>query len=152
MNPQDELFAETIAPYSMAAQKFLRQLRRLVLETAKETDGVGSITEALRWGQFSFLTLETGSGSTIRIDGRRNDEDVAVMYFHCQSGLIDHFKELYAGQLKFEGKRAIIFDVHASLPEAAIRHCISLALTHHLRKIRGQSGSLKIATPHHHRH
>ena len=152
MNTQNQLFAETIAPYSAAAQRFLRQLRTLVLETALEIDDVGVITEALRWGQFSFLTLETGSGSTIRIDGRRSDEDVAIMYFHCQSGLIDHFKDLYADQLKFEGKRAIIFDVHASLPEAASRHCISLALTHHLRKIRGQSRSRKIATPHHHRH
>jgi hypothetical protein len=135
MAAEGELFQNAIASYSSAAQKTLARLRGLVLENAKTLDGVGPITEALRWGQFSFLTLETGSGSTFRIDGRKNDPNIAVMYFHCQSGLIDHFKELYGNQLSFEGKRAIVLDVRKRLPESELRHCISLALTHHLRKI-----------------
>jgi hypothetical protein len=36
--------------------------------------------------------------------------------------------------MKFEGNRGIVFDVADGLPEEALRHCISLALTYHLRK------------------
>jgi len=127
------LFLEAIAPYSFKAQKLLTHLRKLVHKTAGDLPEVGEITEALRWNQFSFLTEK--SGSTFRIDGKRNDANVVAMYFHCQSGLIDQFKTHYAKELKFEGNRAIILDVNEKLPVAALRHCISLALTHHLRKI-----------------
>ena len=46
----------------------LKALRKLIFDTAKATKGVGRIEEALKWGQPSYLTAETGSGSTIRID------------------------------------------------------------------------------------
>ena len=141
MSVQNQLFQEAIAPYSLPVQKTLRALRQLVLKTAKQNERIGPITEALRWGQFSFLTLETRSGSTIRIDRKRADADKVAIYFHCQSGLIDHFKERYGDQLSYDGKRALVFDVRASLPEEIIRHCILLALTHHLRKIPKKSGT-----------
>jgi len=145
MSDQDQLFAETIAPYSPKTRKRLGEIRKLILATAQDLKDVGKVTEALRWGQFSFLTLETGSGSTIRIDGRRSDTETVAIYFNCQSGLIENFKELYSDQMKFEGQRAILFDVGAKLPEAALRHCISLALTHHLRKLLAKSRKTKRA-------
>lgn len=112
----------------------LEALRKLVIETAGRTPGVGPITEDLRWGQPSFLTQATGSGSTIRIDGLRNSPDRFAIYFHCQSGLVEQFRELYADQLTFAGNRAIEFRVGEKLPKAELSHCIALALTHHLRK------------------
>jgi hypothetical protein len=129
----------------------LRRLRALVLNTAKDFEGVGHVSEELRWNQFSFLTLQSGSGSTIRIDGMRKDTSKAAIYFHCQSGLVEQFKEHYGNLLKFDGKRAIILDVQMDFPEAAIRHCILLALTHHLRKVTAKADT-KNATRHHHRH
>lgn len=35
---------------------------------------------------------------------------------------------------RFEGKRALLFGPGDRLPARALRHCIGLALTHHLRK------------------
>lgn len=102
--------------------------------TAKTTPGVGRLEEALRWGQPSYITPETGSGSTIRIDHIRHEPTKYAMYFICTSGLIGDFKELYRGKMKFEGNRSIVFDVADRLPEEPLRHCISLALTYHLRK------------------
>jgi Domain of unknown function (DU1801) len=131
--PSDE-FQQVLASYSPKVGAMLNQMRQLVLDAAAKTNGVGKIEEALRWNQPSFLTPETGSGSTIRIDGLRNDPDKCAMYFHCQSGLIDTFKELYGKGLTYEGNRAIIFDVKDELPTETLSHCISLALTHHLRK------------------
>ena len=151
MTTEDQLFAKTIAPYSPAVRSLLRQLRKLVLSTARDIKDVGPVAQELRWNQFSFLTLESGSGSTIRIDGRRTEANKAAIYFHCQSGLVDQFKEHYKNLLTFEGQRAIILDVQKDLPEAAIRHCILLALTHHLRKVPAKAGRQN-AAPHHHRH
>jgi hypothetical protein len=95
----NNLFLEAIAPYSLKAQKLLTHLRKLVHKTAGDLLEVGEITEVLRWNQFSFLTEK--SGSTFRIDGKRNDANVVAMYFHCQSGLIDQFKTHYSNEHKF---------------------------------------------------
>lgn len=120
--------------YPKPVRTKLLALRQLVFDVAKKTAGVGKIEETLRWGQPSYLTPETGSGSTIRIDHIKNEPDKYAMYFICTSGLIEDFKELYKGEMKFVGNRSIVFDKEDRLPEAALRHCISLALTYHLRK------------------
>lgn len=112
----------------------LLALRNMIFDVAKKTPGVGKLEEDLRWGQPSYLTLETGSGSTIRIDQIGGEGKKYAMYFICTSGLVEEFKELYRDEMKFEGNRSIVFDVADKLPEAALRHCISLALTYHKRK------------------
>ena len=111
----------------------LLALRRLILDTAKSTKGVGRLQEALKWGQPSYLTAETGSGSTIRIDRVKSEPNQVAVFFHCQTGLVDSFRELYP-ELSYSGNRAILLDADAKLPEAELRHCIGLALTYHLRK------------------
>jgi Domain of unknown function (DU1801) len=136
-------FTKAIAPYTPQVQARLKELRQLVLETAAKTDGVGRIEEALKWGQPSFLTLETGSGSTIRIDGLRSEPEKLAVYFHCQSGLIETFKNHYGTALTFEGNRSIVLDAKLALPNEALAHCISLALTHHLRKKTGKASAQK---------
>ena len=120
--------------YPKPVRTKLLALREMIFDVAKKTMGVGKLEEALRWGQPSYLTPETGSGSTIRIDHIRNEPGKYAMYFICTSGLIEDFKELNKSEMKFEGNRSIVFDVGDRLPEAALRHCISLALTYHLRK------------------
>jgi hypothetical protein len=129
-----EPFANSISGHSPSVRKRLAQLRQLILLTAKTTPGVGRIEETLKWNQHSFITPETGSGSTIRIDGLGHDPGKFALYVHCQSGLIDEFKNHYKSELVFEGKRAIILTAADALPVDALSHCISLALTHHLSK------------------
>ena len=109
-------------------------MRSLIFDVAKKTSGVGQLEEALRWGQPSYLTSKTGSGSTIRIDQIRNEPGKYGIYFICTSGLIDNFKELYTVEMDFVGNRSIVFGIADRLPEDALRHCISLALTCHLNK------------------
>ena len=117
----------------------LLALRNMIFDVAKKTPGVGKLEEDLRWGQPSYLTLETGSGSTIRIDQIGGEGKKYAMYFICTSGSVEEFKELYRDEMKFEGNRSIVFDVADKLPEAALRHCISLALTYHKRKRKSAS-------------
>ncbi len=148
----DKAFATTIQMHNANVQDALTQLRALVLDTARATPGVGRIEEALRWGQHSFLTPETGSGSTIRIGGVRHDPEMVAMYFHCQSGLIPAFKELYGGKLTYDGKRALLFQTGKRIPAKILAHCIALALTHHLRKKVVDKTRVLNDPPHHYRH
>ncbi|KRP88465.1 hypothetical protein ACVMIH_004905 [Bradyrhizobium sp. USDA 4503] len=119
--------------YPAPVRAKLLALRRLIFETAKATKGVGALEETLKWGQPSYLTPETGSGSTVRIDQVKPAADQVAVYFHCQTNLVETFRELYP-ELSYSGNRAILLDVAGKLPEPALRHCVALALTYHLNK------------------
>lgn len=108
-------------------------LRRLIFDTARTTEGVGALEEALKWGQVSYLTSESKSGSTIRIDRVKSAANQYAVYFHCQTDLVATFRELYP-ELGYGGNRSILLDAADKLPEAALRHCVALALTYHLNK------------------
>jgi hypothetical protein len=112
----------------------LMDLRKLVLDTAGITEGVGPIEEELRWGQLSFITAQTKSGSTIRIDALRDDPAKYAIYVHCQSGLIDEFRSRYPKQMTYVDQRSIEFKLGQPLPMEELKHCIALALTYHSRK------------------
>lgn len=56
---------DTINGYPKPVRAGVLALRDLILETADEIEGVGLIEEALRWGQPSYLTSETGSGGLL---------------------------------------------------------------------------------------
>ena len=114
----------------------LMALRELVFDTAAGTSGVGRLDETLKWGQPSYLTTESGSGTTVRIDRLKNRDGYAI-YFHCKSGLVDQFRTIYPDTFAYEGKRAIVLAAKDRLPIRALGHCIALALTHHLRKKSG---------------
>jgi len=114
--------------YPVSIQEKLIYLRSLVLETALETDGVSSIEETLKWGEPSYLAK---GGSTIRLGWNKSKPNQYVLYFHCKTKLVDTFKELYSELLKFDGNRAIVFNVNDEVPSDELRHCISLSLTYH---------------------
>ncbi len=112
----------------------LNALRRLIFATARATEGVGPLEETLKWGQPSYLTMASGSGSTIRIDRVKSEPDGYAIYFHCQTNLVATFRDMYPSALRFGGNRCILLDAKEKIDENALRHCISLALTYHMRK------------------
>ena len=118
----------------------LMALRETIFEVAAVTPGVGVLTETLKWGQPRYLTGETGSGTTVRIDRLNGDGGGYAVYFHCQSGLVGQFRELCPEAFAYKGKRAILFGLGTQAPARELRHCIALALTHHLRKKRKRGG------------
>lgn len=128
-SPVDAVFAS----YPSPVKAKLRALRKLIFDTAKSTKGVGLLEEALKWGQPSYLTPQSKSGSTIRVDQVKASPGQYAVYFHCQTDLVETFRELYP-KLSYSGNRAILLDAAEKMPEAALRHCVALALTYHLRK------------------
>jgi len=112
------------------AQKQLKNIRRLVFSVAEE-NGLGMVEETLKWGEPSYLV--TG-GSTIRMDWKANDPGVIKVYFHCQTSLIETFKEIYRDEFVYEGKRAIVIPLSASNWSRPLRHCLQMALQYHSLK------------------
>jgi hypothetical protein len=124
--------------YPEALREKLLSLRQLIFEAALATEGVGALEETLKWGQPSYVTRQTGSGSTVRIDRVKSSGTQYAIYFHCQTNLVATFRELYPGQMKFGGNRSILFDAEDVIPREALSHCVSLALTYHLASARNR--------------
>ena len=114
----------------------LLRLRALIFDTAAGTDGVGLLTETLKWGQPAYLPTTPRTGSTIRIDALKNRPGGYAMFFHCQTTLVEGFRHLYGEAFDFEGNRALLFEHGKPLPTDALRGCIALALTYHARRRR----------------
>jgi len=131
----DPAVEAVFAAYPARTKAKLLALRKLILETAALTPGVGALEETLKWGQPSYLTAESRSGSTIRIDRVKPqagaDPERYALYVHCQTTLVSTFRQLYRDQLTFGGNRSILLDSGQPLPKALLRHCIALALTYH---------------------
>lgn len=127
-NPQ---VAKVFNNYPPHIRQKLMYLRQLVLDTASECKVADILEETLKWGEPSYLAK---TGSTVRMDWKSSAPEHYAMYFHCQTRLVDTFKELYSDKLKFEGNRAIIFHQDDEIPVDEVKHCILLSLTYHDRK------------------
>src|SRR5690348_6993495 len=89
--------------YAPPLRNALLELRKLIYATAAATEGVGELSECLKWQQPAYLTTKSKSGSTIRIDAVRGEKDAYAAYFHCQTDLVSRFRELYPKTFSFEG-------------------------------------------------
>jgi len=130
-NPQ---VAAVFAAYPGHIKAKLMFLRWLIFDVAAKADGVGELEETLKWWQPSYLTTQSKSGSLIRIDRIKSQAGKYAMYFHCQTTLVDTFKEMYGDKFKFGGNRCLVFSVNDKVPVAELRHCIFMALTYRLNK------------------
>ena len=126
--------ADVYASFDHDVRQDLLALRRLILDTAAETDGVGAITETLKWGQPAFVTDETRSGSTIRLAPTRpgSSHDYGV-YFICHTNLVDRFRSQFGDLFSYDGHRALLFTTGEAHPVNELRECFRAALTYHLR-------------------
>ena len=130
-NPQVK---EVFAKFPTATRKKLMELRRMIFKVASETHGVGELEETLKWGQPSYVTSNTKSGSPIRIGREKHTDGDYGIYFHCQTSLVKAFKEKYQDTFTYENNRAIIFDTNKEIPARELCECLAMALTYHGKK------------------
>ncbi len=123
----DKTVADTFASYPGPAAKMLKQVRELILSTADEL-GINKVEETLKWGEPSYLVK---GGSTLRIAWKEKSPDQVSMYFHCQTRLVETFREIHPGTFEYDGKRAIHLPLGKKYSKAALRQCIQMALTYH---------------------
>ena len=126
--------AEVLAGYPPRIRKRVLALRERIYATAACTEGVGAIEETLKWGEPAYLTSETGSGTTLRLGWHRKHPTRYALYVHCQTDLIERFRNGAPDSVEFEGNRAIVFEGERAVPQAFLTACITEALTYHRSK------------------
>ncbi|WP_340678242.1 DUF1801 domain-containing protein [Paraglaciecola sp.] len=124
--------AQIFNGYPSTVKHTLLQIRRWIEQVASENEEIGEITECLKWGEPSYITLN-GIGTTLRLGCARNSESKFALLVHCQTRLITDFKEVYP-QCEYDKNRALLLDSAQPLPEMMIKHFIYLALTYHLKR------------------
>ncbi len=82
-------------------------------------------------GTAQFRSKTKGLGSSVRIDSR---EDGISIYFICNTGLVDQFREIYPDTFNYIGNREIHFALDDDLHEDELSHCIAMALMYHANK------------------
>jgi Domain of unknown function (DU1801) len=112
----------------------LLEVRELIFETADDIEGVGPLTETLKWGEPAYLTQATGSGSTIRLGWFRSSARDCAVLFNCRTTLVDDFRSQFPDVFAYEKNRAILLDAGKKLPEAPLSACLKMALTYHQRR------------------
>jgi hypothetical protein len=126
--------AAHFAAYPSAVRRKMLALRSLVFSTAARTPGVGELQETLKWGEPAYVTAATRSGTTVRMDWKSRYPGQYAMYFHCQTGLVESFRQLFPDDFEFEGNRALVLRLTDEAPMDALAVCIEAALTYHARK------------------
>lgn len=127
---QSKTVEACFATFDAGLRSQLLALRALIFEAAAETDDVGPIEETLKWNEPAYLNP---AGTTIRINAHKGSDEEYAFYVHCQTDLVDRYRQLYGDTLRFEGSRAVIFKRDEELPADAVKHCIAMALTYRLR-------------------
>lgn len=105
-------------------------LRDLIFDVARDTPQVGRIEEALRWGQPSYLTPETKSGSTLRIGAAKGGG--CALYAHCATDIISTYAAAFRDCERIEGNRAVVFRDASEIIPDRLRLLIYHGLTYHL--------------------
>ena len=124
-NPEVEL---VFANYPDTVRHKMLVLRELILETAKELEEVTTLEETLKWGEPSYLTK---NGSTLRMDWKPKTPDQYALYFKCTSRLVETFRKVFKSNFKYEGNRAIVFQMNDKIPRKELKDCIKATLTYH---------------------
>ena len=79
--------------YPAAIRNKLMFLRQLIFNTAASLKFVGDIEETLKWGEPSYLTPKSKSGSTVRIAWKESLPDQYAIFFKCTANLVPAFKK-----------------------------------------------------------
>jgi hypothetical protein len=128
----DPAVKAAFAAYEPKMRARLMALREMIFAAAASAK-VGPLSETLKWGQPAYRPLKAKTGTTVRLDALRGTESKYALFVPCSTTLIETFREHYAREFVFEGKRAIVFTLGARVPETALKHCIAMALTYHAR-------------------
>lgn len=128
------LVAEALSRYSEPVRARLLEIREIVFAVAKETEGIGPLTETLKWGEAAYLTEASKSGTTIRLGTIKSAPEACAVLFNCKTTLVETFRTHFADTFAFEGNRALVVSTTGALPREPLMLCLRAALTYHRQK------------------
>jgi hypothetical protein len=129
--------AEALSRHAEPVRARLFEIRETIFAVAAETDGVGPLTETLKWGEPAYLTEASKSGTTIRLGSTGSAPEECAVLFNCRTTLVETFRTHFADDFAFVGNRALIVPITGPLPRQPLMLCLRAALTYHRRKGRG---------------
>ena len=91
---------------------------------------MGALEETLRWGEPSYLTSSTNSGTAVRIHWKEKTPDKVCLFVNCQTDLLERYRSLEAPLLEFEGKRAVLIPLEGPLPRESLGTMVEMAFTY----------------------
>jgi hypothetical protein len=121
--------AKVFAAMPVDVAQVLRDARLEIFRIAGEAEGIGSLTETLKWGEPAYLTEAPKTGTTLRlgqIGGR------AAVMVPCSTTIIEDARAVFGEQPEFSGKRGLILGGERQVFD----YVINAALTYHIRKRR----------------
>lgn len=119
--------AEVINGYEPMVAKRLLELRKLILEVAKEME-LDQLEETLKWREPSFLSPK---GSTVRIDWKKKRPEEFAIFFKCTSKIVPTIRAVYGDFFNYENNRALWFSLDEKLPKKELKTCVRMALDYH---------------------
>jgi len=106
-------------------------LRDLVYTTAHRLGIEQDLVEMLKWGEPSYVCKK---GSTLRMGWKESNPEFYRVFFHCQTTLVETFREVYPDAFTYEGNRAIRLRMGDDIDLGKLGHCVELTLRYHLIK------------------
>lgn len=122
----DDAVKQIFDSYPMGIKQQLLQVRQLTFDTHRELFPNEDIVENLKWQQPTYTAR---TGTPIRI--APFDELHGAIFVHCQTTLIEQFREMFTDTLTFSKNRAILLDSTQTLAVNELKLCIQMALTYH---------------------
>ena len=116
----------------------LLEMRALIFDAAAAT-GTAPLTETLKWGQPAYLPARK-HGTTARLGWSASDPDHCCLYVHCQTDLVDRFRQVFPDEFSYFDNRAVLVPATGPFPAAAFQQIAATVLTYHRDK-RGASRS-----------
>lgn len=120
--------------FPTAIGRRLRDIRGLIFKTAARLDGVGPLTETLKWGEPAYLTEASGSGTTIRLGWLRPSEAHCAVLFNCKTTLVETFRERFPDTFAYQKNRAVLLPMAKPVSETELSICLGMALTYKKRR------------------
>ncbi len=124
--------AAYLANCSPSIREGLLDLRALVYQAAAEDRWIGPLQETLKWGEPSYLTEITRSGTTLRLAVKKALPDTYGLFFNCRTRIAERITDLYPDTFTLDGKRGLLFSAGRNIPAEEVKACISLVLTYRL--------------------
>lgn len=114
------------------AQTYFHDLRNIVHNAAGANPVVGPLTETLKWGEPSFLTDKSRSGTTLRAAWKSKTPNEMGLFVICRTDMLEQVRALYPEAFRYEGTRAAYLTLSHPIPEDAVSYLTSRAQTYHL--------------------
>jgi len=115
------------------AQHALWECRALFHDIAHKAE-VGTLDEALKWGQPSWRPIKPRTGSTLRMDWNPTFPNRLSLFVDCKTDLAARMQDLYPDLPENDGQRHLAIALDKPLPQQAIAHLADMTFTYHRAK------------------